>query len=89
MNGVILKLDLRCLTKKSFNKEIEHLINPEVITVNENTLHETLNSIYSFADDVKAIKDISKFEHYRRNYPDRYEWDHFQTQFDIPFKKNI
>ena len=87
MGSFVIYKELCNFTKKSFNKEIEHLINPEVITINENTLHETLNSIYSFVDDVKAIEDISKFEHYRCNYPDRYEWSHFQTQFKIPYKK--
>ena len=89
MGSFMIYRKLCNFTKKAFNKEIEHLINPEVITIKKNTLHETLNSIYSFVDDVKAIKDISKFEHYRRNYPDRYEWSHFQTQFEIPYKKNI
>ena len=53
----------------------------------EQTLHETLNSIYSFKDDDEAISDISKFEDYRRHYPERYEWRHFNTQFELP--KNI
>jgi len=89
MGSYMIYKDLCSFTKTPLKNEVEHLINPAVVTINENTLHETLNSIYSFADDVKAIKDISKFEHYRRNYPDRYEWSHFQTQFDIPYKKNI
>ena len=34
-----------------------------------------------------AIKNISKFEDYRRNYLDRFEWRHFKTRFDIPQAK--
>jgi len=88
MGSFMIYRKLCNFTKKLFNKEIEYLINPEVKTINENTLHETLNSIYSFVDDVKAIEDISKFEDYRRNYPERFEWRHFQTRFDIPKAKN-
>ena len=67
--------------------EFEHLISPTAVTINENTLHETLNAIYPFIDDDLEIKDISKFEDYRRNYPERFEWRHFQTRFDIPKAK--
>ena len=72
------------LTNKSLNNEIQQLINPEVKTIEDKSLYKTLNSIYSFINDVKAIEDISKFEDYRRNYPDRYEWRHFKTQFELP-----
>ena len=67
--------------------DVAEKVNPAVVTINENTLHETLNAIYPFIDDHLAIKDISKFEDYRRNYPDRFEWKHFNTQFNIPQAK--
>ena len=73
-------------TKAPFNKEIESLINPEIRVINESSLHETLNSIYSFFDDHEVLKDSSKFEDYRRHYPERYEWKHFHTNFIIPHK---
>ena len=76
--------ELLKFTNNSFNKKIEQLINPEVGIIKENSLHETINSIYSFKDDSIAIKDSTKFENYRRNYPDRYEWGHYQTQYKIP-----
>jgi erythronate-4-phosphate dehydrogenase len=63
--------------------EVEHLISPAAVTINENTLHETLNAIYPFIDDDIAIKNTSKFEDYRRNYPERFEWRHFKTRFDM------
>jgi erythronate-4-phosphate dehydrogenase len=69
--------------QKPIKNRIEKLINPESRTIEKNTLHETLNSIYPFIDDHLAIKDILKFEDYRRNYPDRFEWRHFKTRFDI------
>jgi len=55
--------------------------------IKENTLHETLNAIYPFIDDHLTIKDILKFEDYRRNYSDRFEWRHFKTRFNIPQAK--
>ena len=76
--------ELLKFTNNSLNKQIKQLINPEVGIIKENSLHETINSIYSFKDDSIAIKDSTKFENYRRNYPDRYEWGHFQTQYKIP-----
>ena len=76
--------ELLKFTNNSLNKQIEQLINPEVGIIKENSLHETINSIYSFKDDSMAIKDATKFENYRRNYPDRYEWGHFQTHYKIP-----
>ena len=76
--------ELLKFTNNSHNKQIEQLINPEVGIIKENSLHETINSIYSFKDDSIAIKDSTKFENYRRNYPDRYEWGHYETKYKIP-----
>ena len=73
--------------KSPLKSEVEHLVNPVSVNINENTLYETLRAIYLFIDDDKAIKDISNFEDYRRNYPERFEWKHFQTQLDIPKAK--
>ena len=87
MGSYMIYKDLSSFTKTPLKNEVEHLINPAVVTINENTLHETLNAIYPFIDDHLAIKNISKFEDYRRNYPDRFEWRHFKTRFDIPQAK--
>jgi len=87
MGSYMIYKDLCSFTKTPLKNEAEHLINPAVVTINENTLHETLNAIYPFIDDHLAIKNISKFEDYRRNYPDRFEWRHFKTRFDIPQAK--
>ena len=89
MGSYIIYKDLCSFTKTPLKNEVGHFINPAVVTINENTLHETLNAIYPFIDDHLTIKNISKFEDYRRNYPDRFEWKHFKTRFDIPYKKNI
>ena len=83
MGSYMIYKELCRFTKTRLKNEVEHLISPAEFTINENTLHETLNAIYQFIDDDLAIKDISKFEYYRRNYPDRYEWRHFQSRFDI------
>ena len=87
MGSYMIYKDLCSFTKTPFKNTVEHLISPEKVAINENTLHETLNAIYPFINDDKAIKNISKFEDYRRNYPERYEWRHFQTRFDIPKAK--
>ena len=84
MGSFMIYKDLCKYIKKPLNDNIEHLINPELKIIRENNLHETLNSIYSFHADDKAIQDISNFENYRRNYPERYEWRHFKTQYKLP-----
>ena len=87
MGSFMIYRELCNFMQKPLNSEIEALINPDSMMIEEKTLHETLNSIYSFKDDVRAISDISKFEDYRRNYPDRFEWHHYDTQFEIPKKE--
>ena len=84
MGSFMIYKDLCKYIKKPLNDNIEHLINPELKIISENNLHETLNSIYSFHADDKAIQDISNFENYRRNYPERYEWRHFETEYKLP-----
>ena len=83
MGSYMIYKNLCNFTKTPLKNEVEHLISPASVTINENTPHETLNAIYPFIDDGLAIKDISKFEDYRRNYPDRFEWRHFKTRFDM------
>ena len=68
MGSYMIYKDLCSFTKTPLKNEVEHLINPAVVTINENTLHKTLNAIYPFIDDHLSIKDISKFEDYRRNW---------------------
>ncbi len=87
MGSFMIYKELCNFTKVPFNNDIEMLINPEIITINKSSLHETLNSIYSFFDDHKILKDRSQFEDYRRRYPERYEWRHFQTLFSVPNKQ--
>ena len=84
MGSFMIYKDLCKYIKKPLNDNIEHLINPELKIIRENNLHETLNSIYSFHADDKAIQDISNFENYRRNYPERYEWRNFETEYKLP-----
>lgn len=84
MGSFMIYEDLCKYIKKPLNDNIKHLINPELKIIRENNLHETLNSIYSFHADDKAIQDISNFENYRRNYPERYEWRHFETEYKLP-----
>ena len=84
MGSFMIYKELCKSLKKPMNDKIESLINPELRLINDDNLHDTLNSIYSFRDDNEAIKDISNFENYRRNYPERFEWKHFETQFELP-----
>jgi erythronate-4-phosphate dehydrogenase len=71
-------------TNTTQDKDIVKLINPEKLSVNQNTLKDTLNSIYDFKQDTVAIANIKNFENYRRNYPIRYEWHHFNPSFPLP-----
>ena len=84
MGSFMIYKELCHFLNASFNNEIGKLINPQVRVIDDSTLHESLNSIYSFFDDHKAIKETSNFEDYRRNYPERYEWHHFKAQFGLP-----
>lgn len=66
------------------DKNIANLINPEILSINQDNLKDTLNSIYDFKQDTTAITDIKNFEDYRRNYPIRYEWHHYNSQTKLP-----
>ena len=63
---------------------IANLTNPGALTVSENNLKDTLNAIYDFDQDTQAIADLSQFEYYRRHYPKRYEWHHYQSNITLP-----
>ncbi len=63
------------------DKKVAKLLGNKRKKINKNTLKDTLNAIYPFINDDLAIRDTIKFEDYRRHYPDRYEWHHFQTDF--------
>ncbi|MDC0197350.1 4-phosphoerythronate dehydrogenase [Candidatus Thioglobus sp.] len=84
MGSFMIYQELCKFLKEPINDQIENLINPELREIKEGNLHDTLNSIYSFINDDLAIKDVSNFEDYRRNYPKRFEWKHFKTQFELP-----
>ncbi|NYT52077.1 MAG: 4-phosphoerythronate dehydrogenase [Candidatus Vesicomyosocius endoextente] len=71
------------LGQKQDNK-IKNLINLDKLFINKDNLKNTLNKIYDFRQDAKAIQDINNFEDYRRNYPVRYEWHHFKSKTTLP-----
>ena len=89
MGSFMIYKELCGFTKTLFDNQINSIINVKIKTIHESTLHETLNSIYSFFEDHQAIKDVSKFEDYRRKYPERYEWRHFKTEFKLPKNSKI
>lgn len=66
------------------DESITNLINPAVLNIEKDTLKDTLNAIYDFKQDTTAIADIRNFEFYRRNYPIRYEWHHYQSDIKLP-----
>ena len=70
------------------DKSIVNLINPGVLEVKKDNLKDTLNEIYDFKHDTAAIKNIGNFEDYRRNYPIRYEWPHYNSQTALPIVNN-
>ncbi|SMM99929.1 Erythronate-4-phosphate dehydrogenase [uncultured Candidatus Thioglobus sp.] len=69
------------------NPKIVNRVNPGVLSVEEDNLKDTLNAIYDFKQDTKAIQDITQFETYRRNYPVRYEWHHYNSRIVLPIVK--
>ncbi len=74
-------------TNQKQDKSIVNLINPGVLEVKKDNLKDTLNEIYDFKQDTAAIKNIGNFEDYRRNYPIRYEWPHYNSQTTLPIVK--
>jgi len=66
------------------DENIANLINPGILSVQKKTLKETLNTIYDFKQDTAEIAEISNFEDYRRNYPIRYEWHHYDSKITLP-----
>ncbi len=69
---------------KKQDSNIKNLINLDKLSINKDNLKNTLNKIYDFRQDAKAIQDINNFEDYRRNYPVRYEWHHFKSKTTLP-----
>jgi erythronate-4-phosphate dehydrogenase len=69
---------------KDIEKNIKNLVNKNTVNINHKNLKDILNAIYPFIQDSKAIEDINKFEDYRRNYPERFEWEHFETKLKLP-----
>ncbi|MBC8493890.1 MAG: 4-phosphoerythronate dehydrogenase [Candidatus Thioglobus sp.] len=65
-------------------ENIKNLINPGVLTLKSENLLDCLNEVYDFKQDTVAIKNIQNFEYYRRNYPIRYEWPHFDSKVTLP-----
>ena len=65
-------------------ESVKNLINPGILELKSNNLLDCLNEIYDFKQDTIAIKKIKNFENYRRNYPIRYEWDHYNSKTPLP-----
>ena len=66
------------------DEQVVNLINPGVLTVKQSNLKDTLNAIYDFEKDTDAISDLDNFEYYRRHYPARYEWYHYNSKTPLP-----
>jgi erythronate-4-phosphate dehydrogenase len=71
-------------TGKEQDTNIVNLINPDILAINQNNLKDTLNEIYNFQQDTTAIENLENFENYRRNYPIRHEWQHFDSKIALP-----
>ena len=84
MGSYMVYQDLCAFTSSPENAKIKNLINPAVRAIEQSSLKDSLNAIYSFIDDDKAITDASNFEHYRRHYPKRFEWQHFDSSYTLP-----
>jgi len=84
MGSYMVYQALCAFTNKQEDAKIRNLINPPKTIIEQSSLKDSLNAIYSFSDDDKAITDVSNFEHYRRHYPKRFEWQHFDSGFALP-----
>jgi len=71
-------------TNTDANDTITNLVQPPQVAIKQHALQTTLNTIYPFIKDDLAIKDISNFDDYRRHYPERYEWHHFDCKITLP-----
>ncbi len=60
------------------------MINPKKLSIKQTNLKDTLNKIYDFKQDAIAINDSKNFETYRRHYPPRYEWHHYNSKVLLP-----
>ncbi|MBT3276385.1 MAG: 4-phosphoerythronate dehydrogenase [Candidatus Thioglobus sp.] len=65
-------------------ESIKNLINPGVLSLKSDNLLDCLNEVYDFKQDTLAIKNLENFEYYRRNYPIRYEWPHYNSKVTLP-----
>ena len=75
---------LCAFTNTKQDDSIVNLINPGILSVKQDNLKDTLNQIYDFKQDTAAITNVDNFEDYRRNYPIRYEWHHFDSTTVLP-----
>ena len=70
---------LRCFMGKIPSENLKSLI--EAININIKspaTLKNMLKQVYDFKQDSPALLSAKTFEHYRRHYPKRYEWQNFK-----------
>ncbi|HIM58334.1 MAG TPA: 4-phosphoerythronate dehydrogenase [Gammaproteobacteria bacterium] len=84
MGSFMVYEDLCSFTDQKQRNSIKNLINPGVLVLNSDNLLDSINEIYNFKQDTVAIKNIENFEIYRRNYPIRYEWPHFDSRITLP-----
>lgn len=83
MGSYMIYKELCSFYNRKENKNIKDLLSIEKQVIKENNLKDTLNAIYYFAEDSAAIDDINNFTNYRKNYPKRYEWKNFNTNYQI------
>lgn len=84
MGSYMIYKALCAFHKKQQNDNIANFLKIEKKIIKEKTLRDTLNAIHCFAQDSKVIADATQFNNYRKNYPQRYEWQHFDTSCKIP-----
>ncbi|MDP6103246.1 MAG: 4-phosphoerythronate dehydrogenase [Gammaproteobacteria bacterium] len=84
MGSYMIYEKLCSFLNKDPDKSVNSLVSTKTMVINKNSLKEVLNTIYPFSQDSYAIKDINNFEDYRRNYPERYQWQHYKANFKLP-----
>ncbi|WP_428087011.1 4-phosphoerythronate dehydrogenase [Candidatus Thioglobus sp.] len=84
MGSFMVYEDLCAFTEQKQRNSIKNLINPGVLSLKSDNLLNALNEVYDFKQDTVAIENINNFETYRRNYPARYEWNHFTGKVKLP-----
>ncbi len=63
-----------------FYDDSNNLLNIKRKSLTTSNLKDSINAVYDFNNDFKALKD-NNFENYRRNYPKRYEWQNFNNKY--------